>query len=373
MNTTLKNLFGKRAPTVVAVFADSEEKLRKVAPLLMEGESAEISQNGDNYQAVLKGADLKNATFMHMGNRAGVAYAVANLEKAFAPYDIQTEDFDEAVKNEGFMPGMMTAMNALHDTIMNAAMSDDTNTPEAFSGKVMKAVDAFSAYVESLINGLPEKAFKFEKALTAATPSTGPVALHFTPEGFSQEVHDAVFGGEAPNPSAQMQDTTVEPEGGTQAQPAGGKADPAPAAAPAGDKAASGGTPDAAGDTPDAGAGDTKAAADDPPKPDNLEELPEGAAGNAPTVDFDKALQAAMADLTKGIGTQIAEAMKPLADRLDTQDAAVAKLSKAMGTSVAGTPEQDTNVVPLTKGEQAPSYGSEGPPLLDTAYNVNKG
>jgi len=243
----------------------------------------------------------------------------------------------------------MVGMDVLHQTIFNIAMSEDTNSAADFSKAVTGAVAEFSKYVESLIGALPEKAFKFEKALAAVTPQ-GTRALHFTPEGFSAEVHDAVFGDEQPGtPKADMKDTDAGKAGeGTD------KGAETPAAA----------TP--TGEAPKAG--DTPAPAADA-KPANLEELPEGTP-ETKGASAEEIATAVIDAVTKSMGTQIADAMKPLADRLDKQDAAVGKLTKAVGGAVATTPEadDDDNVVQLSKGDGASGSGGGVPPLMDTAY-----
>lgn len=367
MHISIKNMFGSRAPEVTSVIADTRPKAEAVAKMLMDGDKAEITEQDGLF--VVRKAGTKPAEderLIHMGKAAGVAYTVGNLQKELRLYDMEGENFTDMVQSEGFVPGLMVGMDALHATIRNIAMSEETNSADTFREKVANAMDEFAQYVDSLIGALPEKAFKFEKALAA----TGAQPIHFTPEGFNAEVYAAVFGDEAPTPSATMQEnpapeTTTETT--TETAPAEQvTADPAtPPATPAQETASQGETPQ---EQPAA------ASADDPPKPDNLEELPRGTPEQtAPTAE--EVIERTMDALTKKMGESLAAAMAPVNERLAAQDRAVERLTKAMGSTVATTPDEDgDNVVRLSKGEQkGESYGAEGPPLMDTAYNLKRG
>jgi hypothetical protein len=358
MNHTLLKMFGSRAPAVTSVIADTRPKAEAVAKMLLEGTKADVTEHAGLF--VVRNSDTKASAdeqVVHLGKRAGVAYTVANLQKELSLYDATSTDFDDTLKAEGFVPGMMVGMDVLHTTIFNIAMAEETNSPEAFGKAVDDAVDGFKKYMGDLIGALPEKAFKFEKALAAATPQ-GTTALHFTPEGFSAEVHDAVFGGEAPNPSADMKDSDED-----KAKDAA----PAPAT-PEAPKATDAPSPAAEAPKDAAPAADPAPAADAAPaKPDNLEELPAGTP-ETKGASTEEIASAVIDAVTKSLGTQIATAMKPLADRLDAQDATVGRLTKAVGGQVATTPDaDDDNVVQISKGE-APATGGGAPPLMDTAY-----
>lgn len=357
MNITLKNMFGSRPPEVTSVMADTKDKALAVAKHLMEGEGT-LEEKEGVFIVTKSGvkADAASQT-VHLGKGTGVAYTVSNLKKELALYDMASESFDEALKQEGFVPGLFIGMDALHETIRNAAMQEDTNSPDAFRGKVAKAIEDFSNYVDALIGGLPEKAFKFEKALVALAPNDLN-ALARPAEGFDAEVYDAIFGEGETAPAAEAATEGDEPSAeGLEAK----EGEEAAGEAPEGAQAASEGDP----------AGEPAAAAPEAdPAPANLEELPKSAE-ETPPVDMAAMLADAMGELTKAVGTQIADAVKPLSDKMANQDATIANLSKAVGGAVASTPEEDDNVVQLSKTDSGHQGGDL--PLMDTAYSVPKG
>lgn len=361
MHITLKNMFGSRGPEVTSVIADTRPKAEAVAKMLLDGDKADITEQEGLFIVRKSGGEPSaDEQIVHLGKATGVAYTVANLKKELSLYDVSGTSFEETMKAEGFVPGLMVGMDVLHQTIFNIAMSDDTNSAEGFANAVESAVDEFKKYVGDLIGALPEKAFKFEKALVAVSPN-GVTPVQPVPESYNAEVHDAIFGDEQPgNPKADMKDADDKDD----------KDDKAAEATPDAPKAdAAGDTLPADGKAPDA----TKAATGDMlPKPDNLEELPAGTPETKGASAEDIA-SAVIDAVTKSVGTQIADAMKPLADRLEAQDAAVGKLTKAVGGTVATTPDEDDDtVIQLSKGTSQASTGGGAPPLMDTAYMSQK-
>jgi hypothetical protein len=353
MNITLKNLFGSRPAEVTSVIADTQEKAVAVAKAIMDCETVTVDAQDGLFVARKTGSQPSaDERLIHLGKATGVAYTVGNLKKELVLYDMEgTDGFEDAVKKEGFVPGLMVGMEALNTTIRNIAMSEDTNDAEAFRSKVGKAIEDFGAYVGSLIDALPAKAFKFEKALVAVAPR--PIAAPATPEGFNSEVYDMIFG----KPPAPASAAAVETAPAQTAQEA-----PQDAAS-----AKDGETP---AETASAAPAPADAQAD--AKPANFEELPAGTeVKTAP--DFSEALNGVVAELTKNLGQQIAEAIKPLNEQVAAQGATIATLSKAVGGAVASTPDADDdgNVVRLTKGASPVASGE--PPLMDTAYRTNRG
>ena len=360
MHIGLKNMFGSRGAAVSAVMADTEAKAREVAKTIMVDGTIEISEQDGVFVARKQGVEpAKDEQIIHLGKTMNVAYAVTNLKKELVLYGMESEDFSETVQKEGFVPGLYTATEALHTTIRNIAMSEDTNSPEAFKTKVDKALSDFAGYVDSLVSALPTQAFKFEKALVVVSPNDAGGPRPALPDGFSDALYDSIFGEPAADAAAPK--AADEPETGKEAPEA-----PAEAAPKVEDPPKEDDTPKAADATP--------APAEDAPKvdaaPANMEELPKNT-DTAPMADPAAVMQAAMDALTKSLGTQLSDALKPLSERLDANDANMAKLSKAIGSSVASTPEADEdsgNVVELAKSN--PSTGE--PPLLDTAYRASK-
>lgn len=376
MHIQLKNMFGSRKAVVTSVIATSGAMALSLAKMLLpegaELETVEVDGVVQIRNAATPATEAEQV--VHMGDELGVAYTVAHAQKELALYDMDSEDFNETIRKEGFVPGLMTGLDALHSTIRNIAMAEDTSSPEVFSTKVNKAMEGFSKYMDNLINGLPVNAFKFEKALVAVSPNQlqSPGAA---PEGFNQEVYDAIFGehaggttaeaapeatpeGEAPKAdAAPAVDGTVTPEA-AKAAPADAATDPTTDVA---EGAAEG------GEETDA----SVAAADADPAPANLEELPKGPNDGTPAPDMAEAIAAALAEITKTIGEKV-DGLATSVTALDTKvQSQVADLQKAVGGTVASTPEEDdTNVVDLSK---ANGTVSGEPPLMDTAYRGNRG
>lgn len=365
MNITLKNLFGSRPAEVTSVIADTQEKAVAVAKAIMDCETVTVDAKDGLFVARKTGSQPSgDERLIHLGKAAGVAYTVANLKKELVLYDMEgTDTFDEAVQKEGFVPGLMIGMDALHSVIRNIAMSDDTKDANTFKSKVDKALSDFGDYVGSLIEALPAKAFKFEKALVAIAPR--PIAAPATPEGFNSEVYDMVFG-KPPSPAAAaaVEGTPAAAQAAQEAaqEAAQTPAEATPAATPAEGAAAAPAAPAAPDAAPVAEAA-----------PANLQELPKSAPDKG-APDFAEALNGAIAELTKNLGTQIAAAIKPLNEQVAAQGATIATLSKAVGGAVASTPEadDDSNVVRLAKGA-SPVASSGDIPLMDTAYRTNRG
>ena len=369
MNITLKNMFGARAPEVTSVIADTKEKAVAVAKALLDGEEATLEEQDGLFIARKSGSKPDaNERVIHLGKTAGVAYTISNIQKELVLYDMEGENFDEAVKQEGFVPGLMIGMEALHTTIRNMAMSEDTSSPEAFREKAAKAIEDFGAYVDSLIGALPQKAFKFEKALVAHAPNVLTPSSARPTEGFDAEVYDAIFG-KPPVEVAAVPDTTAEKPAEAEAATTTTEA-PATAEAPAEAPKDAGSAHPA---TQEAGKEGEEASAADP-APANFEQLPltEDEKARAET-DPSAVLASALEELTKNIGTQIAAAVAPIKETVASQGDAISKLSKAVGGTVASTPEEDDNVVTLSKGAAARDVSGGGePPLIDTAYRTQK-
>lgn len=393
MHVSLKNMFGLSAAQVTSVIAKDEATVRKLAPILMEGDEATITEQDGLFVARKSGTKPNDReTVIHHGKSAGVAYTVENMVKGLSLYDAETTDFDEALRKNGFAPGVHVGVDALLQTIFNAAMSDDTSDPAAFKATVSKAVDQFGVYMGELIDALPATAFKFERGMMAgvtkallAVRSPNKIG-DGVPGSFDAEFYDSVFGdGEATTEAQDAASDAGTPAEGADASGEGNT--------PAGEDAAQTGSGEAQeaakegvhpaehdADTPadsqpatvtddDAAAEKDKAVAEakdgeavaknDPP---NL--VPETKPA-PPAVDLEAAMSAMMDKLTKAIG----EAVAPITQRLDATDAAVQKVAKSMGETVLTEPDADSgNVVALSKGAQDASPGFSEPPLMDTGH-----
>jgi len=384
MNITLKNLFGTRLPEVTSVMADTADKAMAVAKMIMTDGSVSVSEQEGVFIARKTGTEANDAErIVHMGKRVGIAYTVAHAEtkltKALALYDSESMDFGETVQKEGFVPGLYTATEALHTTIRNIAMDEETKSPTDFNAKVSKALDAFGAFVSGLIEALPEQAFKFEKAMLSVISPNELQTSRPEGEGFNTDVYDAIFGETEGTPATQA-DTQAGEAGSEGVEDAQGEngtgADPQEAASTAD-------TPDTSEstDTPGKAAADTEGDSDGSSQgeddkadaaPANLEELPKGAA-ETQAMSQEDILAGVMEGLTKTVGASVAEALAPLTERMDAQDATIQKMSKAVGGAVLSAPEEDDDtVVHLNKSGGGQPYGGGEPPLMDTAYRTTK-
>lgn len=346
MEISLKNMFGARPAEVTSVMADTEAKARAVAKAIMDCDKADLTVEDGVFVVRKTGSNSADERVIHLGKKAGIAYGVSNLSKELSLYDATSTDFDETMKAEGFVPGLHVGMEVLHQTIFNIAMSEEASSPQAFGQSVQKAIDEFGAYVSDLISALPERAFKFEKALVVISPND--ISGHRPiPDGFSSEVYDAMFS-----------DADKEAEEGTKEATAGTEGEDAPK-----DAEAAGEATTAAEDTA------KDAVADAAPK--NLQELPKGTPETEVRAPED-ILSEALETLTKNMGETIAKALEPVTQRLDASEANLTRLSKAVAGSVTATPEDDPdNVVILAKSGAPASQGGE-PPLMDTAYRSNR-
>jgi len=393
MQMSLKNMFGKQAATVVSVFAKSAAAAEVLGAMLIEGDLTDVKSDGSVH--VIRSADAPadvKETVVHMGYDLGVAYGVTGMEdlqKRFALFELDSENFDDALKQEGFVPGIMLGLDALHTTIRNVAFSDATEDAAAFKTGVAKAVADFGAYVDDMITSLPVAAFKFEKALVALSPNELGIRSP-SEDAFNTDVYDALFKpadvAETPTPeatpAAEATPATVADEtppnkdadaaeapvaAGAPDETSQGSEDASEASEVATDTSAS--AEAAAEPVTEEGAPSPAPEVEAAPAPANLEELPLDA---APKTSKEDTFAEAMEALTKTLSGQItgiAEAVSKVSDRLDKSDAKVEALTKDVGGSVAGIPDEDVanNVVSIQKEEPSGDI-----PLMDTAYSSAK-
>lgn len=86
------------------------------------------------------------------------------ITKGFRPYSMEVENdgvsFADMVKAQGFYPGVSTALDVARTIILRAAEKADDQA--AASKEIGKVMDEFKTYIQSLVVGLPAKAFKLE-------------------------------------------------------------------------------------------------------------------------------------------------------------------------------------------------------------------
>lgn len=86
------------------------------------------------------------------------------ITKGFRPYSMEVEadgvSFADMVKAQGFYPGVSTALDVARTIILSTAGKADD--PVAASKAIGKVMDEFKTYIQSLVAGLPAKAFKLE-------------------------------------------------------------------------------------------------------------------------------------------------------------------------------------------------------------------
>ena len=88
-----------------------------------------------------------------------VAIMLNQVVKGFDPYSVSAS-FDENVKASAFYPGMFHALESLADTVWNVMNEADSN--EAAAASVAKQIKAFGAYIQNMVNELPQTVFKME-------------------------------------------------------------------------------------------------------------------------------------------------------------------------------------------------------------------
>lgn len=369
MHVTLKNPFRKSDAHVTSVIATDEARGLAAASVLINAECTVRKDEESGLYEIRKtgtqSGDHEQLVKPH-DEEFGLAYTVVaeRITKALDLFGSDSKSFNEVIQKESFVPGLMSGLDALHTTIANIAMSEDTNSAEAFRTAVEDAVDDFKKYIGGMITSLPETAFKFEKAVVASGADLPEGATRPLPGGFDEETYNAIFGPAA-RATGLAPASAEEAEGSEAADAAAvaeGQADASEGEAQAEVDAAAAHADDSDKDKEAVAAeateatepeAETEATDDDDPQPTD-------------SVDFEKALAAAMAAVTKSVGETIAAALQPVTEAQARTDAAVAKLSKTMGSTVVSEPEADgaQNVVDLRKEATSGHI-----PLLDTAYS----
>lgn len=149
------------------------------------------------------------------------------ITKGFRPYsmDITSGEvsFADMVQAQGFYPGISTAMDVVRTIILSTAEKADD--PIAASKSVGKVMDEFKTYVQSMISGLPAKAFKLESVFPeeAEVVKEEPAAAEPVVEADAAEpVVDATAEEPAAVVAKEEGEADPQVEGQTaEAQPAG--------------------------------------------------------------------------------------------------------------------------------------------------------
>lgn len=191
----------KPAVEVVGVVTMKGEGFDSVVGQIAEaGFTTETSVDMEDGSVILKqvGETEGDGELIRMGDHALL------ITKGFRPYSMEVEDdgvsFADMVKAQGFYPGVSTALDVARTIILRTAEKADD--PVAASKAIGKVMDEFKTYIQSLVAGLPSKAFKLETVFPeeaveeeqeAATEEatgevTGEVAEEAKPEGTEEVV-----------------------------------------------------------------------------------------------------------------------------------------------------------------------------------------
>lgn len=136
------------------------------------------------------------------------------ITKGFRPYSMEVENdgvsFADMVKAQGFYPGVSTALDVARTIILSTAEKADD--PVAASKAIGKVMDEFKTYIQSLVVGLPAKAFKLETVFPEEVfkdEDEGEEEDETTLEGVTQDAEEA--GAESEESAEESADAT---EGG---------------------------------------------------------------------------------------------------------------------------------------------------------------
>lgn len=143
------------------------------------------------------------------------------ITKGFRPYSMEVEDdgvsFADMVKAQGFYPGVSTALDVARTIILRTAEKADD--PVVASKAIGKVMDEFKTYIQSLVAGLPSKAFKLEtvfpeEAVKDEAEPTEEVQAETTEEASVEEGTQAVKedGAESEEAVETTSETTAEGE-----------------------------------------------------------------------------------------------------------------------------------------------------------------
>lgn len=143
------------------------------------------------------------------------------ITKGFRPYSMEVENdgvsFAEMVKAQGFYPGVSTALDVARTIILRTVEKADD--PVAASKEIGKVMDEFKAYIQSLVAGLPAKAFKLEtvfpeEAVKDEAEPAGEAQAETSEETSVEEGTQAVKedGAESEEASEATSETTAEGE-----------------------------------------------------------------------------------------------------------------------------------------------------------------
>lgn len=126
------------------------------------------------------------------------------ITKGFRPYSMEVENdgvsFADMVKAQGFYPGVSTALDVARAIILRTVEKADD--PVAASKAIGKVMDEFKTYIQSLVVGLPAKAFKLEtvfpeEAVKEEAESTDETQAEAAEESSAEEGTQAAKEGEA--------------------------------------------------------------------------------------------------------------------------------------------------------------------------------
>lgn len=89
-----------------------------------------------------------------------IVLQIDNVSKSFKSMNFETESFAELFSQAGAIPTLKTGLDVLQETILNILYKAADSAKAAES--VKKSIDEFSSMAFTLVNGIPQVAFKME-------------------------------------------------------------------------------------------------------------------------------------------------------------------------------------------------------------------
>lgn len=263
------------------------------------------------------------------------------ITKGFRPYSMEVEDdgvsFADMVKAQGFYPGVSTALDVARTIILRTA--ENADDPVAASKAIGKVMDEFKTYIQSLVSGLPSKAFKLETV--------------FPEEAVKEEGEDTEEAGEETSVEASVEasvESTEEASQATKDETVEGQA--ASEEVVSGD--AEGKSVEKSEETKEAVLTEESVSAIFASKLDSVME------------QFVVKMGEALATVQKSVETSVAgvnESVQSLTDRVEKAEADAEAAAKTLTEALVGGSEAEDHV-PAQKAEARKSSGRE----IDTAF-----
>ncbi len=130
-------------------------------------------ESEDGEHVVFKQTDFEAEDVVAFKMNDEIAVLVTGVKKQFSPF-LDSMSFGENFSAQGFMPSVALGAEAMLDTVRTVLRSSDD--AKAAKGKIGTVMKDFSEFVVTLLDGLPEVAFKMEELSQIVTEKAAPKA-----------------------------------------------------------------------------------------------------------------------------------------------------------------------------------------------------